>query len=333
MNSIACGSQVFLCDLPIRLDTYRGCSHDCSYCFSRRKTNLSKVVSLGYQSVRNFIEFKRPKLLSWCDWDIPLHWGGMSDPFQPLEFEVGASLKVLELLAETKYPVVISTKGKLVVDPKYLDLISAGNNVVQISMVSPAFDAKEKGAPSFFDRLGFLSRVQKKCRRLIIRCQPYIPTLMKEIIIKWLPAYRDAGAHGVIFEGFKSKTLFTGSIQFKGDQCFPIEVLRSDFLFLRDAAHRLGLKFYSGENRLRSLGDSLTCCGIDGLSGFVPNVANLNHVVNGEIVYREAMQKIGTGDCFKASLQYAGSTKILSKMSYSDLMEVVKNSRYNSVIG
>ena len=28
---IDCGSQVVLCEYPIRLDTYEGCSHDCRY--------------------------------------------------------------------------------------------------------------------------------------------------------------------------------------------------------------------------------------------------------------------------------------------------------------
>ncbi len=28
-----CGSQVILCDLPVRMDTYKGCSHNCKYCF------------------------------------------------------------------------------------------------------------------------------------------------------------------------------------------------------------------------------------------------------------------------------------------------------------
>ena len=31
------------------------------------------------------------------------------------------------------------------------------------------------------------------------------------------------------------------------------------------------MKFYSGENRLRAMGDSMTCCGIDGLEGFKGN--------------------------------------------------------------
>ena len=79
-----CGSQVVLCDLPVRFDTYKGCSHGCVYCFAQKKANMSDIKP--YESVfvlKNFIEGKRGRDTSWCDWDIPLHWGGMSDPFQP----------------------------------------------------------------------------------------------------------------------------------------------------------------------------------------------------------------------------------------------------------
>ena len=40
-----CGSQCFLCDLPIRFDTYKGCTHLCKYCFVQRKNTLD--VELG----------------------------------------------------------------------------------------------------------------------------------------------------------------------------------------------------------------------------------------------------------------------------------------------
>ena len=29
-----CGSQIILCNLPVRFDTYRGCSHGCRYCYA-----------------------------------------------------------------------------------------------------------------------------------------------------------------------------------------------------------------------------------------------------------------------------------------------------------
>lgn len=43
---IDCGSQVVLCEYPIRLDTYEGCSHDCRYCFARMKRDISNVKPL-----------------------------------------------------------------------------------------------------------------------------------------------------------------------------------------------------------------------------------------------------------------------------------------------
>ena len=41
---VNCGSQVVLCEYPIRLDTYEGCSHDCRYCFARNKRDIAAVV-------------------------------------------------------------------------------------------------------------------------------------------------------------------------------------------------------------------------------------------------------------------------------------------------
>ena len=38
-----CGSQVILCNLPIRFDTYKGCSHGCRYCFAQKKNDISHI--------------------------------------------------------------------------------------------------------------------------------------------------------------------------------------------------------------------------------------------------------------------------------------------------
>ena len=71
-----CGSQVFLCDVPIRFDTYEGCSHDCKYCFASRKKSINVIKKgEGKESLINFINGKRTIKTNWADWDIPLHWG------------------------------------------------------------------------------------------------------------------------------------------------------------------------------------------------------------------------------------------------------------------
>lgn len=136
-----CGSQIILCNLPVRFDTYRGCSHGCRYCFAQKKNDISHIErDESVDGLRSFIEGKRGNETEWCDWNIPIHWGGMSDPFQPVEKQIHASYECLKLLAETKYPFVVSTKGRLIADPEYLDLLAQCNCVLQISMVCSKYD-------------------------------------------------------------------------------------------------------------------------------------------------------------------------------------------------
>lgn len=139
-----CGTQVILCNLPVRFDTYKGCSHGCKYCFAQKKQNISKIQrDETVEALRSFVEGKRGRETAWCDWNIPIHWGGMSDPFQPIEKNIRASYECLKLLAETKYPFVVSTKGRLVADPEYLELLEKCNCVVQVSIRGAAGNRKD----------------------------------------------------------------------------------------------------------------------------------------------------------------------------------------------
>ena len=253
-----CGSQIILCNLPVRFDTYRGCSHGCRYCFAQKKNDISHIErDESVDGLRSFIEGKRGNETEWCDWNIPIHWGGMSDPFQPVEKQIRASYECLKLLAETKYPFVVSTKGRLVAE---------------------------------------------------------------------------AGAYGVIVEGMKFFKAKPGMTKIGGDFCYPLPRLRHDFEAIKAECHRYGLKFYSGENRLRAMGDSMTCCGIDGLPGFRPNEYNLCMLMNGKNPEpTEKMKEVGTGGPFKTLNQSAGSGRKIAKQSFYGLMqeELAKKTDYH----
>lgn len=276
-----CGSQCWLCDLPVRFDTYKGCTHNCAYCFVQRKSSLQVEPGESAESLRSFIAGNRTGTTRWADWDIPIHWGGMSDPFQPCERKYKRSLEALKILAETGYPCVISTKGRLCVEEPYLSLIRAGNIVMQVSAVCDKYDALEPGAPPFAERLEMIRTLSRNAKRVIVRTQPYICDVFEDVKAN-LAKYAEAGAYGVIFEGMKFNRKKPGTVKVGGDFVIPIRHLRADFERLRDECHRCGLAFYSGENRLRTMGDSMTCCGIDGLEGFRPNTYNLAHILNGD---------------------------------------------------
>lgn len=296
-----CGSQCYLCDVPIRFDTYEGCSHACKYCFAKKFVDISKIKKgESPKMLEDFINGKRNFTTSWCDWNIPIHWGGMSDPFQPCEKIHRVSYECLKIFAKTQYPFIVSTKGKLVIEKEYLDLLEKCNCVVQISAVCSSYDKLEPGAPTFKERINMASILSKKVKRVIIRMQPYMHEVYQEIYDN-LEKIAEAGVYGIIIEGMKFKKKKPGLVKIGGDYCYPYSLIKNDFLKLKERAHQLGLKIYAGENRIRILGDNLTCCGIDGLEGFEPNKFNLNHILNGDKQEpTEKMKKEKTGRPFRA---------------------------------
>lgn len=284
--SVDCGSQIAICDMPIHFDNYIGCSHACEYCFVKRFKDIKKIkpVKGSYNSLKGFTEGNRQRDTFWCDWDIPIHWGGMSDPFQPIEKNnkqnIDSTYNILKLLAETKYPIVISTKGKLCIDKEYLELLKQCNVVMQISCVSKYYDNIEKGAPTYIERLNMIETLSKNVQRVIVRCQPYLPQVKHDILKNSLNDFKNSGAYGVIFEG---------------------------------------MKFFVGENRLRQMGDSLCCCGCADL--FQVNTFNCNHLLNGDKTEpTESMKVIGTGSIFHALDQSRGTYERQKNSTMEELM-------------
>lgn len=316
-----CGSQAVLCDLPIRFDTYRGCAHGCRYCFAQRKIDIKDIRTNETQiALESFIKGERNAVTNWCDWNIPLHWGGLSDPFQPIEKERRASHRCLQLLAESGYPFVVSTKGALIGNEEYLALLEKCNAVVQISMVCDRYDQLEQGAPGFEERLRILERVSPRVTRTIVRIQPYMTEVLDDVLCN-LPRFRAAGAYGIVVEGMKFARKKPNLVKVGADLVYPVEQLKRHFESIHDAAHRAGLRFFCGENRLRTLGDDMTCCGTEGLEGFKPNRFNLCRLLNGEKVDgTDRMKEIGTAGCFKAIHQDAGFSRVLKKNSFQTMM-------------
>ena len=331
-----CGSQITICDLPIRFDTYKGCSHLCQYCFVQRKADLCDIdKGETPQQLLNFIKGKRNNQTNWCDWNIPIHWGGMSDPFQPVERKHRLSYECLKVFKETQYPFVVSTKGKLICEDEYLELIKDCNCVIQISLACPEYDKIELGTPKFEERLKMVETLAKY-RRVNIRIQPYMVEV-HDSIKESVERFAKAGAYGIIVEAMKFVKKKKGLVKVGGDWCYPIEVLEPKFKELKGLAHKNGMKFYSGENRLRSMGDNLCCCGIDGMPGFRGNNYNINNILNGHVEKpTPAMEKTGTGEVFVGFYQKSGARKLLKTVSFKDMMlSELKNKTqyYKDVLG
>lgn len=321
-----CGSQITLCNFPIRFDTYKGCSHNCKYCFTYRKYDISTIKEdETAKSLINFINGKRTRSTNWCDWNIPIHWGGMSDPFQPAELKYKNSLECLKVFAQTKYPFIVSTKNVLPTQEPYYSLFKECNCVFQCSMVCPTLSKLEEGAPHFNERLEMMRKISKIVPRTIVRCQPYLIELHKEIK-EQIPKIAEAGVYGITFEALKMQKKSKGLERNGGDFVYPLKLLKPLFTELKEVCHKYGLKFYCGENRLRGLGDSLSCCGCDNMEGFTPNLYNLNQKIYNpaECVCTNKMQNGDTGGVFNELVQ-ATALKIKKdkNVSFKQMMDIV----------
>lgn len=322
---IECGTQCMICDFPIHLDTYIGCAHACKYCFAREKQSIAPVRPLdNLDALRRFIEGHRTNETRWCDWKIPVHWGSSSDPFQRAELIHGRSLAALELFAETGYPFIVSTKNPvLAAREPYIGLLSRCRCVFQISMAAPEYDRLEPGAPTYEERLKAAAILSEVCTRVIARVQPYFTDQYKAVL-REIPRYKQAGIYGIIVEGYATRKKQKGLVK-DGKYGFPVEVLAPQFKQIRERAHQNGLRFFCGEDMLRFLGDSMSCCGTEGLDDFRPNTYNIEHIAHDDPTPEptEAMKRHENTRPFRSLCQTNAWAKQVRDSTFAELMQQI----------
>ncbi len=116
-------------DVPFdrSINPYRGCEHGCVYCFARPShAYLGLSPGLDFET-RIFAKPEAAKRLS-AELAKPSYqaqviaMGTNTDPYQPVERDLGITRSILEVLAAARHPVVIVTKSDLVL--RDLDILA-----------------------------------------------------------------------------------------------------------------------------------------------------------------------------------------------------------------
>ena len=182
-------SQFGFCGLPLRLDSYAGCAFRCLFCFARFRggNSFGETVRPADPGIleRIFRRALEPATLQggmvaqFLRRRVPVHFGGMSDPFQPAELRHRVTESFLRTLARYRYPTILSTRSKLVASDRYIAwLKEIGHTVVQFSFCS----SRDSSAATFepysaspSELLRAMSILAKKGIWVTCRWQPYIP--------------------------------------------------------------------------------------------------------------------------------------------------------------
>lgn len=109
------------------INAYRGCEHGCSYCFARPShAYLGHSAGIDFERdiyvKANAVEALRHELSAKSYRPKPIAMGTNTDPYQPAERKHRLTRGILEVMLETKHPVMITTKSALIL--RDLDLLT-----------------------------------------------------------------------------------------------------------------------------------------------------------------------------------------------------------------
>jgi len=163
------------------LNIYRGCSHNCKYCYAIYTHDF-----LGEQDFSNFfvktnIAEILDKELSNPKWNREIiNIGGVTDSYQKVEEQMKIMPEVLKILIKHKTPAIISTKSDLIL--RDYDLIDELSKLTYINIASTITtmneDDQKKIEPyssSSIDRFKMLKEFRKTNASVGLHTMPIIP--------------------------------------------------------------------------------------------------------------------------------------------------------------
>jgi DNA repair photolyase len=140
-------------DIPFdqSINPYRGCEHGCVFCYAR-PTHAYLGLSPGIDFETRLLYKPEAAALLREELARPgyrcrhIMLGSNTDPYQPVERELRVTRSILEVLAETRHPVAITTRSALIV--RDLDLLApmAASGLASVMFSITTFDAGLKRA-------------------------------------------------------------------------------------------------------------------------------------------------------------------------------------------
>lgn len=174
------GNEGIKCNYPSRLDTYMcGCQHDCSYCYAKYLLNFRKLwfpdnpEIADKNSIRDEVKkIDKEKVKA-------VRIGGMTDCFMPLEKTAKVTYELIKALNDQRIPYLIVTKGALIAEDEYIEILDKELAHIQITLTCTDDDLyrrlnyEKASLPS--DRIKAIEKLQNLGYDVQLRLSPFIP--------------------------------------------------------------------------------------------------------------------------------------------------------------
>ena len=198
-------------DLPFdrSINAYRGCEHGCVYCYAR-PTHAYHDLSPGLDfesklfAKPNAAELLRQTFAKPNYRPASLAIGTNTDPYQPIEKDYRITRQILEVMLETRHPVVITTKSNRVVED--IDLLArlAELQLTAVAISVTSLDLQtarllEPRAPTPARRLEAVQTLSEAGIYVHVNIAPVVPGITDHEIEAIVAAAAQHGASSVSF--------------------------------------------------------------------------------------------------------------------------------------
>ena len=191
------------------INAYRGCEHGCIYCFAR-PTHAYHDLSPGLDfETRLFAkpdaaDLLRAELSKKNYTVMPIALGTNTDPYQPIEKDWRITRSILELLAECRHPIFITTKSDRIL--RDIDLLAAMARdrlvsvAISVTTLDPAVARTlEPRAPHPLRRVDAIRRLAEAGVPVYASLSPIIPAITDHEIETIVARVAAAGAREVTY--------------------------------------------------------------------------------------------------------------------------------------
>jgi DNA repair photolyase len=211
--------EILDCSMPMTFDQYNNCGFSCLYCFSTFQRGIGlgskdywkkqQIKAINFEKFKKLFSKKYKGQFAYITRNRkPMQWGGLSDPFCPIEEELGVGLKVLNFLSDIKYPISFSSKSDLLLrNKKYWDAFMRNKENYHykcsiITLNEKIAKVLEAGAPSPKRRLEVLKKLSDAGVETTLRLRPIIIGITNLDCVKLIELAAKAGVKSVSAEFF-----------------------------------------------------------------------------------------------------------------------------------
>lgn len=353
--------QFRFCPNPFRVDLYKGCDFGCLYCFANSNQSaghagfaVAKIKTIenlfkkAFESTKESSENINVELLRHR---VPLHCGGMSDPFQTREWNLHLTKQLIELSNKYEYPISFSTKTAHLPE-EYFQLLDPKLHAFQVSIMGWDEDYIKKyetNTPTAKERLDFVKKLRDKGFWCSIRIQPCIDieqakklviaagTIPSYITVEHLKIPNDNAEVKALFrEEYQGSKFYKSTNNMRNIEMYPT-VKMENIRILKEIANSNGVLIGVGDNDLHHLSQSRCCCGIDLAGEAFQNYLkyNLTYMITGESEPSELWcPQCNCRDIFNSQV-HKGEKEIDYKQMVNEYLtkneELVSNSEYSEI--